>query len=100
MMSAQLTPVAFAGVFLAGCLAIRALQRWSDEVTSGLALILTVVALLLAAQVMAYKLPRRLAASDAKPATTPRLPDRATFDHRGPTAMRATPGYELPLSID
>ncbi len=91
-MSVQLLPVAFAGAFVVGCLAIRALENWSDQVTSTLAWIFTVVIILLGAQVMAYKVPHRSVSFDAKPVSPQRLPyGTGIFDHKGPTTMRATP---------
>ncbi|MGU3359362.1 hypothetical protein ACLBWX_03410 [Methylobacterium sp. M6A4_1b] len=50
-MTPSLTPVALAGAFVVGCVAIRALQRWADLVLFGLAWIFAAVVLLLLAEI-------------------------------------------------
>ena len=58
-MSALLIPLTLASVFVAGCLAIRALEDWAELVTAALAWIYGVVVILLAAAVIPYYVPRR-----------------------------------------
>jgi hypothetical protein len=100
-MSVQLFPVAFASVFVAGCLAIRALQRWSEAVAEGLGWIFAVVVAMLIAEVMANHMPRQYAAAPVKPGPSTRASyDTASFNQNGPTQMRAAPPYKVPTAFN
>ncbi|KQP52466.1 hypothetical protein ASF41_12505 [Methylobacterium sp. Leaf111] len=100
-MSAQLFPVAFASVFVAGCLAIRALQRWSEAVAEGLGWIFAVVVAMLIAEVMANYMSRQYAAAPVKLGPSTRASyDTASFNPNGPTQMRAGPPYKVPTAFN
>jgi hypothetical protein len=90
-MSAQLFPVAFASVFVAGCLAIQALQKWSEIVLGGLGWIFFVVVALLIAEISAEHMPRQYAPVAAMQAPSkPASYGTASFTPNGPTEMRAS----------
>lgn len=99
-MTAQIIPVAFASIFVAGCLAIRALQRWSDLVLGGLAWVFAAVVLLLLAEIAANHLPRPAPAAIGQPL-------RATRDAagaggsgpNGPAEMRPPPADRATLTV-
>jgi hypothetical protein len=89
-MTAQIIPVAFASIFVAGCLVIRALQRWSDLVLGGLAWVFTAVVLLLLAEIAANHLPRSAPAATGQPLQATRDAAGAGGPNpNGPTEMRA-----------
>jgi len=96
-MNAQLIPVAFASVFVAGCLAIQLLQRWSEHVSAGLACIFVVVVLLLVLEILAEHMPRQYAAAPTTPMRSAHVSYGASsFNQNGPTQMRASPSYKVP----
>ena len=100
-MTAQLTPVVFASVFVAGCLVIQALQRWADLVSGGLAWIFAAVVVLLLVEVLANHMPRQYAAAPLKPApSTCASYGNTSFNQNGPTQLRASPSYKVPTAFN
>ncbi|KQP31737.1 hypothetical protein ASF49_09880 [Methylobacterium sp. Leaf104] len=86
-MTANLTPVALAGAFVVGCVAIRALQRWADLVLFGLAWIFAAVVLLLLAEIAVNHRPP--SAAPAAGGSTP----------SGPAAMPVRPAERAALEF-
>ena len=70
-MSTLLIPVTVASVFVAGCLAIHALQEWAELVRLALGWIFAAVVILLAAEAISNRMPRQ--ARDAGVALSPSL---------------------------
>lgn len=94
-MTAQLLPVAFASVFVAGCLAIQALQKWSEIVAKGLAWIFVAVVALLTLEVLANHMPRQYATAKLAPVSSSRASyGSANLNQNNPTQMRASPEYK------
>jgi hypothetical protein len=99
-MTAQILPVAFASIFVAGCLVIRALQRWSDLVLGGLAWVFAAVVLLLLAEIAANHLPRPVPAAVGQPLRgTPDAAGAGGSGPDGPTEMRARPADRATLTV-
>lgn len=99
-MTAQILPVAFASIFVAGCLAIRALQRWSDLVLGGLAWVFAAVVLLLLAEIAANHLPRPAPAAVGQPLRgTPDAGGAGGSGLNRPTEMPARPADRATITF-
>lgn len=100
-MIAHLIPVALAGLFVAGCLAILALQRWPEIVSNGLAGIFGLVVALLAAEVLANHMPRQYVAAVAMAASnTPVSDGPATIHPNSRKQMQEPPSYSVPPAFN
>ena len=100
-MTAHLIPVALAGVFVAGCFAILALQKWPEIVSNGLAGIFGLVVALLAAEVLTNHMPRQYVEAVAMTAAnTTKSDGAATLHPNGQTPMQEPLSYSVPPAFN
>ncbi|AWN44014.1 hypothetical protein DK389_30305 [Methylobacterium durans] len=67
-------PVVLAAIFVAGCLAIQALHKWADQLSEGLGLLLSVLAVFLGIVWLAERAPpQHVERSAAHPASATTL---------------------------
>ncbi|KQP80249.1 hypothetical protein ASF57_17815 [Methylobacterium sp. Leaf117] len=90
-MTAQMIPVALASIFVAGCLIIQALERWSESVLVSLLCIFAMLLALLLTEVLAGRMPRQYARIPARTVQSSRASYGATsFNENGPPQTPAS----------
>ena len=94
-MSADLLPLAMATIFVAGGVAIQALEKWADQVRDALGVVFVMTALFAVATLMAWNDPRSHTDGVVRPVAS-----AAPYDGMSPTIHAPAVRDRKPAGLD